>query len=246
MGHKAIEKRISFHHFLFPACILLMFGMLLVFRQEISFFLHDSDRFANWLLSHRTWAVLLFILAQTFQVVVFVIPGEVVQIAGGYVFGTLMASIYSYIGVLLAASICFYISQFSGKGFVAFLVGRKRFSRFESMLSNKRSLSIFFLFFLIPGFPKDVLYYLGGLSRIPFLLFITASSIARLPGIVGSSIMGSLLYQRSWLALILLAGLALISGLVIAIYHNRLSSWIDRLLSKHGSEKGDRPETGAG
>lgn len=48
----------------------------------------------------------------------------------------------------------------------------------------------FFLLFVVPGIPKDVLCYFGGIAPLRFVPFMFLSMAGRLPAIVGSTIMG--------------------------------------------------------
>ena len=47
------------------------------------------------------------------------------------------------------------------------------------------------LLFLIPGTPKDLLVYIGGLLPIKPLRFILISSFARFPSVISSTIAGA-------------------------------------------------------
>jgi len=66
------------------------------------------------------------------------------------------------------------------------------------------------LFFLIPGVPKDILCYVAGLSRLKLIPFLWISTLARMPGIFGSSLMGKALFQNDWGLLVAVAGAALV------------------------------------
>ncbi len=50
--------------------------------------LTDPAQLKSWLASYGPYAALLFVAAQFLQVVLFFVPGEVTQVAGGYLFGT--------------------------------------------------------------------------------------------------------------------------------------------------------------
>ena len=49
---------------------------------------------------------------------------------------------------------------------------------------------LFFILFLLPGAPKDLLCYVAGLTRMRFPVFLIICSIGRLPAVVGSAVSG--------------------------------------------------------
>lgn len=94
-----------------------------------------------------------------------------------------------------------------------------------------------FILLLIPGVPKDILCYLGGLSTIPFLLFFLISTIARLPGLAFSVVFGSKLAGREWgaaLALAVAALILLIFGRLFLARLRALEEWLLRRLGGGG------------
>ena len=63
---------------------------------------------------------------QVLQVVVFFIPGEFIQIAGGYIFGTFLGGIISLMGITLGSIIVYFISNKYGKPFVEKLILKRK------------------------------------------------------------------------------------------------------------------------
>jgi len=156
------------------------------------------------------FAPFAFVLLQVLQVVVFALPGEVTQIAGGYLFGFGLGSVLSVVGIALGSALAFGLSRWLGISFVHRIAGPQTLARFDGLMASPRFIGSLFLFFLIPGIPKDILCYVAGLSRLKFVPFLIISSLARLPGIFGSSLMGKALFQGDWLLLTLVAGGALV------------------------------------
>ena len=74
---------------------LAVFGLILssltvvtvLWGPSLWHLLTDQERFKAWLDSYGTYAALIFVAAQFIQVVLFFVPGEVTQFAGGYIFG---------------------------------------------------------------------------------------------------------------------------------------------------------------
>ncbi|MBN1698080.1 MAG: TVP38/TMEM64 family protein [Spirochaetales bacterium] len=158
----------------------------------------NTESLKNWIKSRGIAAPIIFICVQILQVVVFIIPGEFPQVAGGYLFGTAFGTLYSIIGIMIGSAINFYLSKFLGIPFVKALFKEEKFERIQSLATSKRAQIILFILFLIPGLPKDFFTYIAGLSPIGFLSFLVISGSGRLPGIVGSTLIGDAASQKNW------------------------------------------------
>ena len=56
-----------------------------------------------------------------------------------------------------------------------------------------------FILYLIPGFPKDIISYLFGISPMPFWVFAVVSTIGRLPGTWISSYFGAHVGEQQYI-----------------------------------------------
>ncbi|MFQ6090921.1 MAG: TVP38/TMEM64 family protein [Candidatus Bipolaricaulia bacterium] len=182
---------------------------------------------------------LIFIGLQFLQVVVFVIPGEVVQVAGGYIYGPWLGLIYSLIGIGLGSAAAFFIARALGRPFVEAFIRRETIKKLDGALTRGGGLAALFLLFLLPGVPKDALCYVSGLSAIPFLLFFLISIIGRLPALIISVIFGSNLASRQWEVVVAIAAATLVLLLLGYIFRARLQGWQERLLARFRRGPGD-------
>lgn len=162
---------------------------------------HDPQAFRDWLKQWGPWSPVIFVLLQGLQVVVFAIPGEVTQIAAGWLFGFWYGSLLAVVGTLVGSSIAFGLTRWLGVAFVHKIAGPEAVSRFDHLMASPKFIGSLFLLFLIPGIPKDILCYVAGLSRLKFLPFLLISTVARLPGILGSSLMGKAVFEQDWFLL---------------------------------------------
>ncbi len=131
--------------------------------------------------------VLMMLGVQLLQVIVAFIPGEVVQLAAGVMYGPWWGTLLLLFGCVIGSSIVYALVHRLGAPFVREMVSTKHldaFRRFEA--SGKLDLVVFILF-LIPAMPKDVFTYLVPLTSMEYKRFITLTTIGRIPGIVGST-----------------------------------------------------------
>lgn len=127
------------------------------------------------------FAPVAFIGLQVLQVVFAPIPGHVLALTGGYVFGPVIGTIYSLVGATIGSAIAFWVSRRFGRPAVERLVHPDRLSTFDGFLEDHGRLAVF-LVFLIPGLPDDALCFVCGLTPVPLRELVVLSFLGRIPG----------------------------------------------------------------
>ncbi|MCA1073286.1 TVP38/TMEM64 family protein [Clostridium bowmanii] len=163
---------------------------------KYSYILKNPSALKEVIRSYGNFSVLVFVLMQIIQVVVFFIPGEFIQVAGGYIFGAFLGGIISLMGITLGSMIVYLISNSYGKPFVEKIILNKKVKLFKKVLKEGSKKNVVFMFFLIPGIPKDAITYICGVSDISFKDFFVYSTLGRIPGIFISSFFGQKIF--SW------------------------------------------------
>ncbi|PYM56903.1 MAG: TVP38/TMEM64 family protein [Candidatus Rokuibacteriota bacterium] len=164
------------------------------------------------------WAPLVFIGIQALQVVIAPIPGEVTGFLGGFVFGQWVGLAYSMVGLSLGSFLAFAVGRWLGTAFVQRLVSPEVWQRLGFIVEAEGAILCFVLY-LIPGFPKDLLCYLFGLSPMPFWVFALTSTAGRLPGTWVLSAQGADTAAGHYLEIALL--MALVAAVALPLYHYR-------------------------
>jgi uncharacterized membrane protein YdjX (TVP38/TMEM64 family) len=154
---------------------------------------------------------LLCIGIQFLQVVFFMVPGEITQIAAGYVFGAWLGLVYSIIGIMLGSAFDFGFARTVGRPVVLKLLGERTLERVDHALTTYRGKSALFLLFLLPGMPKDAMSYGAGLMKMSLGEFVAISGLARLPALLFSTMIGDQLYDRDYTTV---AVIVVVGGLV--------------------------------
>jgi len=167
------------------------------------------------------WDEVGFVLLQAVQVVIPLIPGVVLNVVGGYLYGIVGGVIYSCIGTSIGASIAFRLSRRYGKPLIDIVVNDNIKRRLDHILHQKGASTIFLLF-LIPGFPKDYLCYILGLSRLTFMQFFAIESIGRLFGTFLETLGGYYIRQAQYQKIIMLVGVGLFIILNAIFFRNKL------------------------
>ncbi len=204
-GRGMIRVERSFARVLFvPLAVAI--GIFLIIHFNLHSFFMDRERLSELLTSYGATSIFLFIALQIAQVVVSPLPGDVTGLIGGYLYGPVMGIIYSTIGLSIGSWIAFVLARFLGLPFVERIIRPSTIRKYDYFLEHK-GLAISFIFFLIPGFPKDTLCYILGLSHMRTRNFLVISTTGRLLGTVILSLQGSSLRENQDVVFFILLGL---------------------------------------
>lgn len=199
----------------------------------------DSAALEQWVASAGAAGPLLFMLVYAVATVLF-LPGSVITLAGGALFGPLWGTLYNLTGATLGAALAFLAARYladggeqraAGKGddrrrAGVDWIGRRAGGRLKQLVTGVEQEGWRFVAFvrLVPLFPFNLLNYALGLTRIRFAPYVITSYIAMLPGAVAYTYLGYAgreavaggegLIQKGLLALALLAVAAFLPGLV--------------------------------
>jgi uncharacterized membrane protein YdjX (TVP38/TMEM64 family) len=191
------------------------------------YLLEDKEKVKRFLKAAGPLAPLVFISVQALQVVMAPIPGEATGFIGGYLFGVPLGMLYSTIGLTLGSIMAFGLGRWLEHKFVERVVSRETLERFDFLMERQGALIAFFLF-VVPGFPKDYLCFILGLSLMSWKLFLLLSTVGRLPGTLMLTLQGAKVYDGNYL----FTGVLIVSCLALAgaLYYFRepLYQWLRR------------------
>lgn len=175
------------------------------------------------------WAsALVFLGLQVGQVLFAPIPGEVTGFLGGYMFGVLNGFLLSTVGLTVGSMLAFGIGHFLGERVVRKLVRCESFEKYNQMVQYKGILVIF-VFFLVPGFPKDYLCMFLGLTTLPGRVFFVISTLGRIPGTLALSLQGASVFEKDYMFFAIVTALTLVFALAAWLLRDPLYRWMARL-----------------
>lgn len=187
----------------------------------------DHDFLRAHLQAWGVLAPLVFILIQALQVMIAPIPGEVTGFLGGFVFGQGLGFVYSMIGLTAGSLFAFGVGRWLGAAFVQRLVNPEVWHRLGFIVEAEGAILCLILY-LIPGFPKDMLCYLFGLSPMPFWLFTVTSTLGRIPGTWVLSAQGAKTASGQYVKIALLTATVAALALPLYYYRQRIVTWFRR------------------
>lgn len=194
----------------------------------------DKERIQQILRTMGPLAPLIFIVVQSLQVVFAPVPGEATGFLGGFLFGVPLGMLYSTIGLTLGSTLAFLLGRWLEVHFVARVVSPETLKRFDFLMERQGALVAFFLF-IFPGFPKDYLCFILGLSQMPLKVFLVLCTVGRLPGTLMLTLQGAKVYEGDYLFSAILIGLCLLLGGALYYYRETLYLWLARW--EHGGEE---------
>jgi len=163
---------------------IIRFGLFLVIAAGIVLALMNKDALSadalqNWISDAGGAAPLLFMCIYILGTVLF-LPGSVLTLLGGALFGPVLGTFYNLTAATLGAMLSFLVARFVASEWVADKTG----GRLKQLIQGVESEGWRFVAFtrLVPLFPFNLLNYALGLTRISFTQYSLATYICMLPG----------------------------------------------------------------
>jgi uncharacterized membrane protein YdjX (TVP38/TMEM64 family) len=145
----------------------------------------------NWISSLGIWGVFAFISIYAIATVLF-IPGSLLTLGAGVLFGVVFGSIYVSLGSIIGATLAFLIGRYFAKDWVdKKLETQPKFKAVDRAIS-KEGWKIVGLLRLAPIFPFILLNYGLGVTQVSLKDYFFASWIGMIPGTIMYVYLGSL------------------------------------------------------
>ena len=218
--------------------IFLIFIVVLIplylyfYQQDFLMRFRDFNDIVSFLERYKLQSIPIYIILQIAQIVLSVLPGQFFQLAAGYLYTFWPALLFSCIGAFLGTTITFWLAKVLGSDFVHIFFEKDKTEDYVKRLNSKKAYTIVFLLYAIPGIPKDIVSYAAGLSEMKYKPFIILSTIGRLPGMMGSIIIGSMWHKEEYVGMIILAIIAVVAFCTCIIYRKKLHELIDKAYDK--------------
>lgn len=218
----AAKSGFNWKWLLYPAVAVILF----VAAKEF----HVQDRLKqvlDWVGQLGPWGAVIYIAIYVVATVFF-IPGSVLTLGAGAVFGVAWGSIYVSIGSTLGATCAFLVGRYLARDAIARKIeGNERFTAIDKAVANE-GWKIVGLTRLSPVFPFTLLNYAFGLAQVKLRDYVLASWIGMMPGTVMYVYLGSLAKAATgertrttgeWV----LYGVGLLATVVVTVFVTRIA-----------------------
>ena len=171
---------------------LLQLGMTVLLVAAIATGIYYREQFdiellAQWLEQAGWWAPVVFILIYAVATVLF-LPGSVLTVSGGILFGPILGSLCNISGATIGAGLSFLVARYLASDWVSQRSG----GTLKQLINGVEAEGWRFVAFvrLVPLFPFNLLNYALGLTKIRFIEYLLATYIFMLPGAIAYTYIG--------------------------------------------------------
>lgn len=182
----------------------------------------------EYIVSKGVWGILILLGIQILQVVVAIIPGEVIEVLAGLLYGTFGGYLICTLGVLISTIGIYYAVRALGYKSVDKMLGKGKLSKYKFLQDQRRLETLVFILFFIPGTPKDLLTYFVPFTKIKPLHFFIISTVARAPSIISSTFAGSSIGEGKWLQTVIVFLIIGVIGIVGIIVNDKFTKGIKK------------------
>lgn len=139
---------------------------------------------------------LVYVLIQAIHVIIVIIPGDIFNICGGFVYGIPLGFALSFLGMMVGTVIVFYISRFFGYEIVSKLIAKEKIDKMSGILNSTKGTVGMFIICCIPFIPKDLMMYIAGLTPVKASRLFLIYGLSRIPGTLIWVSIGANAYEK--------------------------------------------------
>ena len=141
-----------------------------------------------WLVDLGPLAPIVYVLFYAAQILIAPLPGSMMALLAGYVFGFRWGLLLSLAGLALGASLAIWLARTVGRPLLERAFGPAELIRWERKL-RLRSPLLWYIFFLFPV--PDVVIYVAGLGTLPLRSLLPAILLGRATSILLNTALGT-------------------------------------------------------
>ena len=171
--------------------------------------------------------------------IVALIPGEPLEIAAGYAFGSVEGTVLTLAGIAIGSTLVFLFVRIFGICLVQVFFPLEKIHSLRLLQNSKRFHTILFIIMFIPGTPKDLISYFVGLTEMKLGHWILLTSVARIPSVVTSTVGGNALGEEKYLFAALVFAVTVAVSLLGFFVYNRITKRRQQKINDNDSPKGE-------
>lgn len=202
--------------------VLLSLILFVYIGKPLVEFAKEPEKFRRWIKSFGVFSSIVYMLIVLLQVVIAIIPGEPLEIVGGYAFGFFEGTILCLIAGTIGSLIVFLLVKKFGMRFVCLFFSKEKIDKIKFLRYSPKRDIIFMILFIIPGTPKDMLCYFAGITDMKISVWLFICSLGRIPSVITSTIGGDALGTKDYLYAIIAFGVTILISLSGLIIYNRI------------------------
>lgn len=177
------------------------------------------------------WGPLFIVLAEIIQVLLAPLPGQVVGLVSGYLYGFWAGTAFCMIGLAIGTLLTVWVARRLGRPLVERLVSPRILGRIDGYAERRGALALL-LIFLLPFLPDDLCCFVAGLTPLRIVEIVILGIIGRAPGLVISTLLGSRAQELTWPQLAAVGIIGLVLAILFGRYQHSLEHKMFRLVDR--------------
>lgn len=213
----------KYRYLILALSIAVIIGLTIALWHPLVAFVEDPDSLAVWIENAGIWGPLVFMLLNTAQVLLAIIPGGPFEVAAGALFGPWLGTLMCDVAMTTGGMLTFFFVRKFGLKFIELFIDRKEIESVKFLHSNPKYTTLLFLFFLLPGTPKDLMCYVVGLTDIKWTTWLLINFVGRFPAILLSALGGSALGEQKYEIFIVAIAIIIVLYFVGSFLYKKLN-----------------------
>lgn len=212
----------------------LAVALVWIFGPQVWALAQDEVALEAFVVQLGAWGPLALIAINALQIVVAPLPGYVMQIAAGYLYGPVWGGVYGSMGLVIGAMLATTLARSFGRPLVGQMVGVERLERWERVTLSTSTL-VWFAILLAPT--GDLPYFMAGLARVSLIKILLLTLAIRVPSTMVVAATGAGVWLlEGWQLAFILAALGVATAIIMR-YQERLLAVIDQRVQRQVSRE---------
>jgi uncharacterized membrane protein YdjX (TVP38/TMEM64 family) len=228
MNRRTVRRLIGVLFSLLFVALFVTVSWLIISR--FGYALSDPERFRELIRSYGSRGYLLYIALYIMQIICAPIPGQVLQLSSGVLFGIGRGLMVTAVAIVLGGSLAIILTRVIGRRILYYLLD-DRAQKFEAAVT-RRGLPFILFLALIPNPIGDAVYFLAGLTNLSLTLLIPTMTAARLPGVAIWIVFGDRILKAGLMGGIIGSALLITASLLYLVFHKQYENFFDRMAQR--------------
>ncbi|MFP4093544.1 MAG: TVP38/TMEM64 family protein [Cyclobacteriaceae bacterium] len=215
------ERKQSIWVFIVSGGIILAIILSYFLIPEVKVFLNqafevltsdDTQLIEEWVSGFDFWGPLIIVAAMVAQMFLIVIPSPLLMIVSTLAYGPFWGSLISYVAVVVAATVAYFIGYHASNAFIDRLIGQKTTEKVNYYIQKYGAWAVV-IFRVSPFLSNDAISFVAGLGEMKFVKFILATTAGIIPLIAMIGFLGEnterLKTGMLWVSVLTIVGFAI-------------------------------------
>lgn len=201
-------------------------------RPELRRLFTDRAALEGYLDGLGHWAPAVIVVAEIVQVLFSFVPGQMVGLAAGYLYGPWWGGLLCLLGLGIGTVLATYLGRVLGRPVIERMMGADTLARLARFAERGR-LAIF-LIFLFPFLPDDAVCFVAGLLPYSLAEMFILAVVGRAPGVWVSAWVGAQAEQLTLAHMVVISGVGLLLALAAWRFQRPLEAAMFRAIGWAG------------